>query len=93
MRISLNCLVYFTIILVVYWFIISIFKDDCASSDSVDSSGITIIELNRKSESNIYFSPELKSNGNKNLHKKKTFFYNRYLPLVFISGVPGIILN
>lgn len=69
-------------ILTIYWIIASIFRSHNCSSDET----LTLIELNKKSESNIYFSPEL---GEPNGNKKKIFLYNRFLPLVFVAGVPG----
>ena len=83
MRFSFKYFICFTIFLIFYWIISSILRSSNCSQAQVEDNTIQIIELNKKSD--IYHSHEFKDKAN----SKKTFLYNRYLPLVFVAGVPG----
>jgi hypothetical protein len=88
MRFSFKYFICFTIFLIIYWIISSILRSNsCSQAQADDNNVITIIELDKKSD--IYHSHEYKDSDN----RKKTFLYNRYLPLVFVAGVPGKQIN
>jgi protein-tyrosine sulfotransferase len=89
MRFSNKHCIYITLFLIIYWIVTAIMRARHCAQILEEESQITVIELNRKkSDSNIYISNDV-NNLQINDNKKRKFLYNRYLPIVFISGVSG----
>ena len=88
MRFSNKHCVYLTLFLVIYWIITAILRARRCAQILEEESKITVIDFNRKKiETNLYISNDL---NNVNINdKKRKFLYNRYLPIVFITGVSG----